>query len=231
MMAQRSSKLRLEFPSRRIVMMRRAIPVFAALIALSQPASAGVPLFGHVSCAVVRFYVAKYSEAAAEKWARSHGASESEIETARHCLHGSTDVQTASLAAKPQVVAASLTGHEGSQHKPDERELGQAVLHAAVEAQRAVREQDSHDEQSAVHDVIRPKDIEDRSAGRESNEVKDQPVPTDGKASTSRPRNLGGTHRAYNSGATGWFKRLWARLTRGPQLTLAVLHLNGGARR
>jgi hypothetical protein len=86
-----------------IVMMRRAILTFAALIALSQTAMAGVPLFGHVSCAVVRFYVAKYSEVAAEKWARSHGASESEIETARHCLHG-TEVQTASLAPKPQVV-------------------------------------------------------------------------------------------------------------------------------
>ena len=49
-------------------MMRRAILAFAALIALSQSATAGVLLFGHVSCAVVRFYVAKYSEAAAETW-------------------------------------------------------------------------------------------------------------------------------------------------------------------
>ena len=50
-------------PSRWIVMMRLAIPVMVTLIALSQTATAGV------SCAVVRFYVAKYSEAAAEKWA------------------------------------------------------------------------------------------------------------------------------------------------------------------
>src|SRR3974390_3036345 len=81
-------------PLRGIVMMRRAIPTFAVLIALSQTATAGVPLFGQVSCTVVRFYVAKYSEAAAEKWARGHGASEAEIETARRCLHGA-NVQTA----------------------------------------------------------------------------------------------------------------------------------------
>jgi len=220
--------MRLEFPSRWIVMMRRTIPAFAALIALSQPASAGVPLFGHVSCAVVRFYVAKYSEAAAEKWARSHGASEAEIETARHCLHG-TDVQTATLAPKPQVIA-SVAGHEGSQHKPDEREPSQAVLYAAVEGQRAIPEQNGRDEQSGIHEVIRPKDIEDPSTGHESNGIKDQPVATDGKANTLRPRNLGGTHRASSSGATGWFKRLWSRLTRGPRLTLAVLHFNGARR-
>lgn len=38
------------------------------------------------SCAVVRYYVAKYSASAAEMWARSHGATETEIEAARHCL-------------------------------------------------------------------------------------------------------------------------------------------------
>ena len=38
------------------------------------------------SCAVVRYYVAKYSASAAEMWARSHGATEAEIEAARHCL-------------------------------------------------------------------------------------------------------------------------------------------------
>src|SRR5436853_3486847 len=87
----------------RWIVMRRAILAFATLIALSQTATAGVPLFGHVSCAIVRFYVAKYSEAAAETWARSHGASNAEIETARHCLH-SANVQTASLAARSQVL-------------------------------------------------------------------------------------------------------------------------------
>ena len=39
-----------------------------------------------VSCSVVRYYVAKYSESAAEMWARGHGASDAEIEAARHCL-------------------------------------------------------------------------------------------------------------------------------------------------
>jgi hypothetical protein len=43
------------------------------------------------SCTVVRYYVAKYTLPAAEAWARSKGASEAEIETARHCL----TVQTA----------------------------------------------------------------------------------------------------------------------------------------
>ncbi|MGH6737904.1 MAG: hypothetical protein ACREDY_02520 [Bradyrhizobium sp.] len=39
-----------------------------------------------VSCNVVRYYVAKYSASAAEMWARSHGASDSQIEAARRCL-------------------------------------------------------------------------------------------------------------------------------------------------
>jgi hypothetical protein len=43
-------------------------------------------LVHRVSCSVVRFYVAKYSASTAEMWARSHGASESEIEAARRCL-------------------------------------------------------------------------------------------------------------------------------------------------
>ena len=38
------------------------------------------------SCTVVRYYVAKYTVADAESWARSKGATEAEIETARHCL-------------------------------------------------------------------------------------------------------------------------------------------------
>ena len=43
------------------------------------------------SCTVVRYYVAKYTIAAAESWARSKGATEAEIDAARHCLK----VQTA----------------------------------------------------------------------------------------------------------------------------------------
>jgi hypothetical protein len=49
------------------------------------------------SCSVVRFYVAKFSAAAAEMWARNHGATEAEIEAARHCLKNAPD-QTAQAA-------------------------------------------------------------------------------------------------------------------------------------
>jgi hypothetical protein len=45
-------------------------------------------IFHRASCSVVRYYVAKYSESAAEAWARSKGATEAEIEAARHCLNG-----------------------------------------------------------------------------------------------------------------------------------------------
>jgi len=48
------------------------------------------------SCTVVRFYVARYSAEAAETWARSRGATEGEIESARHCLQG-TPVQSATF--------------------------------------------------------------------------------------------------------------------------------------
>jgi hypothetical protein len=49
------------------------------------------------SCAVVRYYVAKYSASAAEMWARSHGASDAEIEAARGCIK-SPDTETAQAA-------------------------------------------------------------------------------------------------------------------------------------
>ena len=210
-------------------MMRRTILTFAALIALSQTAMAGVPLFGHVSCSVVRFYVAKYSEAAAEKWARSHGASDTEIETARHCLHRSPDVQTASLAPKSQVVAP-VTEHEGTQHKLDERDPEQSSLQVPVEGQRVDPEQDSHDDEPAVRGVVRPEDIQDHST-EHVRETKDDLVPSDGKTSTLRRGNVGGMHRAYSAGATRpWLKRLWDHLTRRPQFNVALLHLRGGRR-
>jgi hypothetical protein len=55
---------------------------------LAPPAEAGgrSGLVHRASCTVVRFYVAKYSVYAAESWARSHGATEAEIEAARNCL-------------------------------------------------------------------------------------------------------------------------------------------------
>jgi hypothetical protein len=39
-----------------------------------------------MSCAEVRYYVAKYSATVAEMYARSHGASDAQIERARRCL-------------------------------------------------------------------------------------------------------------------------------------------------
>lgn len=68
----------------------RVCIIAAVLICSSQIAVASEqsPL-RRVSCSVVRFYVAKYSAAAAESWARSKGASEAEIASARRCLNGS----------------------------------------------------------------------------------------------------------------------------------------------
>jgi len=210
-------------------MMRRAILAFATLIALSQTATAGVPLFGHVSCAIVRFYVAKYSEAAAETWARSHGASNAEIETARHCLH-SANVQTASLAARSQVLAP-VTEQDRARHEPAERDRDQDALHVVpVQGQRADPEQDNHENKPGVHGFIRPKDIEDRSAGHVTHEIK-YLAPSDGKTITSRSRHVGAMHRADSAGVTGhvaWFKRLWDHLTRRRQFSVAFLHFRGG---
>jgi hypothetical protein len=74
--------------------------VCAAAIGASvvSPAKAERPGIVHrASCAVVRYYVAKYSASAAEMWARSHGASDAEIEAARHCLR-SAPAETAQAA-------------------------------------------------------------------------------------------------------------------------------------
>ena len=54
-------------------------------------------LVHRASCTVVRFYVAKFSASAAETWARSHGATEAEIEAARRCLKDAP-AQTAQAA-------------------------------------------------------------------------------------------------------------------------------------
>ena len=53
------------------------------------------------SCTVVRFYVAKYTAPAAEAWARSKGATEAEIESARRCLKDSS-TQTAQVSPAAQ---------------------------------------------------------------------------------------------------------------------------------
>jgi hypothetical protein len=218
--------------SRWIVMMRRAILTFATLIALGQTATASVPLFGHVSCAVVRFYVARYSEAAAEKWARGHGAGDAEIETARRCLHGA-NVQTASLAVKSQVVAPVIE-QERVQHEPAERDPDQDVPHVVpVQGQRADPEQENHVNEPTVLGFIPPKDVEDRSAGHVSNEIKNDLAPSDAKTATSQPRYAGAMHRsgtARVSGQMAWFKRLWNHLTRPRPFRVAFLHVREGRR-
>jgi hypothetical protein len=70
-------------------MMIKGLALSAALFAFVPDAIAGESqpgVFRRASCTLVRYYVAKYSAAAAETWARAHGATEAEIETARRCL-------------------------------------------------------------------------------------------------------------------------------------------------
>lgn len=66
-----------------------AICAVAICLGLAPPAEAAghSGLIHRASCSVVRFYVAKFSASAAEMWARSHGATEAEIEAARRCLN------------------------------------------------------------------------------------------------------------------------------------------------
>jgi hypothetical protein len=70
---------------------------FALAVLLASPDAASAASqsnpFRHVSCVVVRFYVAKYSEPTAEAWARGHGATEAEIDGARQCLKGQSPAQ------------------------------------------------------------------------------------------------------------------------------------------
>lgn len=70
-------------------MQLRGLFALAVLLVSVSNASAGEQgAFHRPSCSMVRYYVAKYSAAAAEMWARSKGASEAEIESARRCLKG-----------------------------------------------------------------------------------------------------------------------------------------------
>src|SRR3954447_20916425 len=210
-----------------MVMITRAILAFVTFIALSQTATAGVPLFGHVSCGVVRFYVAKYSQAAAEKWARGHGAGDAEIETARRCLH-SPSVQTASSAVRSQVLAPAI-GQERAKHEPPERNSDQDALRVVpVHGQHADPEQDKHNGEPPARGFIRPDNTKHRSAHYVSHETKVL-ASSDRKTTTLRPRHAGTTHRA-RSGHFGWLKRVWARLTRPHQFSIAFLHFRDGRR-
>jgi hypothetical protein len=182
-------------PSRWNVMLRRTIAAFATLIALSQAATAGVP-----SCAVVRFYVAKYSEAAAEKWARSHGAGDTEIETARRCLH-SANVQIASSAARSQVLAP-VTEQERPKREPADHDALN-VVPAKVSAPTSG--QDNHDNEPSVS---RPKDT----------------------LRPSYVGAVHRAHSAGVTSHVSWIKRLWHDLTRRRQFSVAFLHFRGGQR-
>jgi hypothetical protein len=70
-------------------MLTRAVGAVALTLSLSSTALAGhrPGIIQRVSCSVVRYYVAKYSASAAEMWARSHGATDAEIEAGRRCLN------------------------------------------------------------------------------------------------------------------------------------------------
>jgi hypothetical protein len=68
-----------------------AIAICTALSSQATAAEQPKPrFFARISCTVVRYYAAKYTVDAAEQWARSKGATEGEIETARHCLKEQT---------------------------------------------------------------------------------------------------------------------------------------------
>jgi hypothetical protein len=70
-------------------MLVRGVGALAIILSLTPGARAGghSGIVNRVSCTVVRYYVAKYSASAAEMWARGHGATDAEIEAARHCLN------------------------------------------------------------------------------------------------------------------------------------------------
>lgn len=213
------------FPSRRIVMIRRAILAFATLIAFSQAATAGLPLFSHVSCATVRFYVARYSATAAEKWARSHGASDADIETARRCLHS----EPVRVAAKSQVLAPAPE-QDRVQHEPVKPDPVQALHVVPEQGRRTDPEQDNQD--NGDHGSIRRKDLENPPAGRASDEIKNL-ARADGMPTALPARHVGTTHRAKNVGAAGhvsWLKRLWDNLSRPRHFRIAFLHFPGGRR-
>jgi hypothetical protein len=73
-------------------MLVRGIGAVALTLSLSSSgALAERSVMQRVSCAMVRVYVAKYSASAAEMWARSHGATDAQIEAARDCLKGTAE--------------------------------------------------------------------------------------------------------------------------------------------
>ena len=210
---------------RRIVMTRRAILAVALLIMFSQAATAGVPLFGHVSCGMVRFYVARYSEVAAEKWARSHGASDAEIETARRCLH----IETASVAKKSQVPAPP-TDQEREGTEPAKPDSGRDTLHAAPDDQGERAEPVAVNQETAMRDQVRPMDTGNGSSAPVNTAIKDL-AHADAKPTALPSRHMAAIHRTgVAAGRGSWFKRLWDHLTSRRQFRVAFLHLQGSRR-
>jgi hypothetical protein len=95
-------------------MLIRGVAFSAALLTFAPDAMAGEPqpgLFRRASCTVVRYYVAKYSAATAETWARAHGATEAEIEAARRCVTNAPAPAQAPGQAKTQTFTAGWAGH------------------------------------------------------------------------------------------------------------------------
>jgi len=91
-------------------MLIRGFALSAALLTFAPDAMAGEPqpgAFRRASCTVVRYYVARYSAAAAETWARSKGATDAEIEAARRCLTSAP----APAQAQTPTVTAGWAGH------------------------------------------------------------------------------------------------------------------------
>ena len=84
----------------------RGMSAIALTLSLSSSLSSGAlaerGVVQRVSCAMVRVYVAKYSASTAEMWARSHGATDAQIEAARECLRGAAEpaAQTARWFAR-----------------------------------------------------------------------------------------------------------------------------------
>jgi hypothetical protein len=68
-----------------------------SLVVSSFNSAANAGAIQRMSCSVVRFYVARYSASAAESYARSHGATDAQIEAARRCLRDEP-AQTAEAA-------------------------------------------------------------------------------------------------------------------------------------
>ena len=89
------------------LMNSRLMAMLAACLGASSAASAGEPsgILHRVSCSVVRYYVAKYSAAAAEQWARSNGATDAEVEAARRCIAPET-TRAAKTQTGPLAVGA-----------------------------------------------------------------------------------------------------------------------------